>query len=88
MTRTGLRARCGHPLPEAVSLTLSPQELREITHRERRGAQRRALERMGIAYFTDADGNPVVLRALVEKLGGVQPTSSAMLAQREPQLRP
>lgn len=67
-------------------LTLSPDELREITRRKRAGAQRRALERMGIAYFDDADGNPVVLRVVVERKGGAP--AGAMLTAREPQLRP
>lgn len=70
-----------------MTLTLSPEELQELTGRTRAGAQRRALEQMGLAFFTDADGRPRVLRALVERLGGM-PGGSAMLTAREPQIRP
>jgi hypothetical protein len=69
-----------------VSLFLSPSDLEELTGRKRAGAQRRALDAMGIAYLVGPGGRPRVLRVLVEQLGGVAP--GAMLPSREPELMP
>jgi hypothetical protein len=53
-----------------MSLLLSADELEELTQRKRAGAQRRALDSMGIVYLLDAEGHPRVLRSLVERLMG------------------
>jgi len=66
-----------------VSLTLSPDELRELTGRKRAGAQRRALKAMGIAFVQTPEGQPRVLRALVERMMGGIPSPT----KREPELR-
>lgn len=70
-----------------MSLFLSAPDLEQLTGRKRPGAQRRALEQMGIAFVPDPEGRPRVLRALVESMMGAAP-GRAMLATREPQLRP
>ena len=44
-------------------LLLSPGTLADLTGKVRPGAQRRALDRMGIAYFVRPDGRPVVAAA-------------------------
>jgi hypothetical protein len=67
-------------------LTLSAEELRELTGRRRSDAQARALEHMKIPFSTRPNGTLAVLRAVVERaLGG-----DGTIAQpsREPQLLP
>lgn len=49
---------------------LTPEELVELTHRQRPAAQIRALRAMGIEHRVRPDGKPVVLRAHVEALLG------------------
>lgn len=52
-------------------LTLSADELRELTGRRRSDAQARALEHMGIPFSTRPNGSLAVLRSLAERaLGG------------------
>lgn len=63
-------------------LTLTPDELRELTGRKRNDAQRAELRAMGIPYRVRTDGTVVVLRIDVE---GRRATISP---QREPELRP
>lgn len=46
-------------------LTLTPDELRELTAKRRSDAQRRVLDAMGIRYFVRPDGSLAVLRVLV-----------------------
>lgn len=50
---------------------LTPEELVELTHRTRYGAQVRMLRAMGIEHRQRADGSVVVVRAHVEQLLGV-----------------
>jgi len=66
-----------------MSLTLSPDELRDLTAKRRSDAQRRALEFMGVPYKRRPDGSPAVLRVHVELLAG-----ATMQAKREPELQP
>lgn len=62
-------------------LTLTAEELRELTQRKHADAQRAVLDALGIHYRTLPDGKPVVLRSTVEAaLGGTMRTP-------EPQLR-
>jgi len=69
------------PVTRHPSLTLSRAELQELSGRERPSAVCRWLERQRIAYITDADGWPKVLRsALLDR--ATAPTQTA-----EPRLR-
>lgn len=55
-----------------MSLFLTPEEIQELTGKEKRNAQIRALNKMGIIHKVRADGSPVVLESHVNKvLGGV-----------------
>lgn len=49
---------------------LSPQEIIDLTGRQRRGAQLRALRGMGITHMIRPDGTVVVLRAHIESALG------------------
>lgn len=49
-----------------MSLTLTPEELQQITHRVKYSAQIKQLQRMGIEYRQSAIGAPVVSRAAFE----------------------
>ena len=49
---------------------LTPDELVELTHRQRPAAQIRALRAMGVEHRVRPDGKPVVLRAHIEALLG------------------
>ena len=49
---------------------LTREELRELTGRARKAAQIDQLRRMGIPYYLNAAGRPVVARAVIE--GGKQ----------------
>jgi hypothetical protein len=54
-----------------VSLFLTPEEIKQLTGKEKRNAQIRALNQMGIVHKVRADGSPVVLESHVNKvLGG------------------
>lgn len=66
-----------------MTLTLSPPELEELTGRKRSGAQRRALERMGIVFLVSPDGAPRVLRSHVERIMG---SEGAILPEPELEL--
>ena len=46
-------------------LTLTPDELRQLTAKRRSDAQRRVLDAMGIRYMVRPDGSLAVLRVLV-----------------------
>ena len=52
---------------------LSDDDLWRLTGRQRHGAQRRALDRMGIRYWQRPDGRPVVARAIVERIADTPP---------------
>jgi hypothetical protein len=55
-----------------MSLTLTPSELAALTGRQRPSAQARWLSVRGWPHERDADGRPVVLRAVAEaRLAGV-----------------
>ena len=49
-----------------AAVFLYQPDLQRLTGRERPSAQRRALDRMGVAYWVRPDGRPVVARAAVE----------------------
>lgn len=49
-----------------MSLTLSPDELKELTHKARPSAQVRALRAMGIEHKVRPDGSVAVLRSHVD----------------------
>lgn len=53
---------------------LTPDELAELTHKQRPAAQIRALRAMGVEHRVRPDGKPVVLRAHVEALLGAGKT--------------
>lgn len=53
-----------------MTLTLSPDELRELTHRQMPSAQIRALRSMGIEHKVRPDGTVAVLRAHVDSAMG------------------
>lgn len=65
-------------------LTLTTDEIVEITGRRRTAAQRQALTSMGIAYRIRPDGTPAVLRAVAEVAMG---QSKATEGSARPQLR-
>jgi hypothetical protein len=67
-------------------LTLSPDELRELTGRRRSDAQARALEHMGIPFSARPNGTLAVLRSLAERALGSDGTIKP--PAREPQLQP
>ncbi|MQA38998.1 DUF4224 domain-containing protein [Rugamonas sp. FT29W] len=56
---------------------LDADELREMTDRKTRVAQRRMLNALGIVYRIRADGGLLVLRAHVERELGGAPAASA-----------
>jgi len=49
-----------------AAVFLGAADLQRLTGRERPSAQRRALDRMGVAYWVRPDGRPVVARSAVE----------------------
>lgn len=49
-----------------MSLMLSPDELKDLTHKSRASAQVRALRAMGIEHKVRPDGSVAVLRAHVD----------------------
>jgi hypothetical protein len=61
-------------------LTLTAEELRELTARVRSDAQQVQLRAMGIPFFVRKDGTVAVLRVSVE--------GRATIPDREPALRP
>lgn len=65
-------------------MLLTAAELVALTERKRAAAQCRALDAMGIVYLLGPAGHPRVLRSLVERMMGGEP--SAMLAHPEPEL--
>ena len=67
----------------STALTLSDDELFELTKRRRADARRRALEAMGIPYRVRHDGTLAVIRAHAERDPS---TGTATIATREPQL--
>lgn len=50
---------------------LTPEEIRELTHRVKHGAQAVALNTMGIMHKIRPDGSIVVMRDHVESLFGI-----------------
>jgi hypothetical protein len=67
-----------------MSITLTPEELRSVTGRRRKDAQRRALDAMGVRYAVRPDKSLAVLRSHVEQVLGALP---ATMRVREPELR-
>jgi hypothetical protein len=65
-----------------MMLTLTADELRELTGKRRSDAQRRVLEHMGIPFFERPDGTLAVLRASVE------PAHGGRMPATEPELMP
>ncbi len=66
-------------------LTLSPDEIHELTGKRRSDAQARVLMHMGIPFSTRPDGSLAVLRSVAERaLGGVP----GRIERPEPQLQP
>lgn len=59
-------------------MLLTVREIAELTGRERRSAQCRALDAMGVPYRVRPDGSPAVLRTAAE----------AALGHASPQNRP
>ncbi|WP_235922752.1 DUF4224 domain-containing protein [Rugamonas aquatica] len=59
------------------NMFLDADELREMTDRKTRVAQRRMLNALGIVYRIRADGGLLVLRAHVERELGGAPAASA-----------
>ena len=63
-------------------MILSPEELVELTQRERSKAQARALTYMGIEYRIRPDGSVVVLRSHVDALLGI-PSERKVSSERK-----
>lgn len=61
---------------------LTPEELYDLTHRQRAPAQCRALRSMGIEHRTRADGSVAVLRAHVERI-----LDGGQTAARQPKVK-
>jgi len=61
-------------------LTLTDDEIQQITNRQRRFAQAKMLTALGIRHKVRPDGSILVFRTAVEKLG-------AERTPREPQMR-
>lgn len=59
-------------------LTLTPDELVEVTGRRRATAQARALAALGIPYRTRPDGTVLVFRADLHAPPTTRPTSPAL----------
>lgn len=57
-------------------LTLSRDEIVQVTARVRKSAQCEVLRQLGIPYKTRPDGTPVVLRAAMEASLGYAPKKS------------
>jgi len=57
-------------------LTLSREEIAQLTDRVRKSAQCDVLRQLGIPYKTRPDGSPVVLRAAMEVTLGYAPKKS------------
>ena len=67
------------------ALTLSRDELMELSGRQRPDAIRRWLDRQRIPYLDGADGWPRVLMAIIEARMGLK--SPAPPPKREPRMR-
>lgn len=65
------------------ALILTRDELRNVTGKRRRDAQRRALDAMGVRYAVRPDKTLAVLRSHVEQVLGASP---ATIRAREPEL--
>ncbi len=65
-------------------LTLTPEEVAQITDKVRRRAQCDVLRQLGIPFKIRPDGSPVVLRAAMEASLGYAPTEKR---QASPSLR-
>jgi 2-methylcitrate dehydratase PrpD len=72
---------------QRVSLVLGAIELRELTGKVRGDAQRRVLDRMGIAYRARPDGSLAVLRACAEAALGAPAGGATIPATREPEMQ-
>lgn len=59
------------------TMFLDEDEVREMTDRKTRSAQRKMLNALGITYKVRADGSVLVLRAHVERELGGAPAQSA-----------
>lgn len=64
-----------------MSLTLTKDELAELTGRKRSPAQARALRAMGIDHFTRPDGTVAVLREALQA-----PLASANVRERRAEI--
>lgn len=58
-----------------MTLTLSDAEIREITGRKRKDAQRRELTHLGIPFTTRSDGSPLVYRSAIDAPKEEEPKS-------------
>jgi hypothetical protein len=54
----------------SIPIFLTNDEISQLTARKNKGAQIDALRRMGLPFFVNATGHPVVTRAAIE--GGLQ----------------
>lgn len=68
-----------------MALTLSHEELRDLTGKRRSDAQRRALDEMGIRYAVRPDHSLAVLRRHAEAVLGGEAT---IPTPAEPELQP
>ena len=69
-------------------LTLTPDELRELTMAKRHDAQSRVLGHMGIPHSQRPDGSLVVLRSVVERILGGALAPQGTIQGPEPELMP
>lgn len=70
------------------SMFLTAAEVRDLTGREHRDAQRKALDSMGIRYAERPDGSLVVLRRLVELVLGLLDDPQGPPSEPEPEVLP
>jgi hypothetical protein len=64
------------------AITVTPQDLKTLTDRERPSAQARVLSRLGVPHRRRPDGSLIVLRCHL----GTAPPSRAIVRVSEPQL--
>lgn len=66
------------------SMFLAEEEIRALTNRQTKPAQRKMLQALGIAFGMRADATLVVLRSAVEDaLGGASKTSAQKKAEKK-----
>lgn len=79
----GMIARAADSKPAPAGFLLTSDEVMDLSGYSKPSAQNRWLEQNGLPFLIGGDGRPKVLRNVVERRLGAEPTVKA----REPQLR-